>query len=310
MLTHMKIAILGAGALGCYYGAMFAHAGMDVRFIMRSGYEQARREGIHIDSDAGSIDLPEPTICASSEDCGPVDLVLVCWKSSANPALATALPPLLHEQTDVMTLQNGMGNAEAIAEYVDAQRVYLGLCFIRCMSTVAGHVIHRGGNSIQVAPLLAREDSYARAQHYSEIFNKSGIVTRAFLQIEEILWRKLSWNIPFNGLCLAHGGISIEQLFAMPDQVERARRIVQEVVDSAALCGHPLGDKLVDLQMTQTAPMGAFIPSSAMDYIHGRPIEYQNIWGIPLQKALAAGASVPTWEQLTRDILARMEESS
>ncbi len=309
MLARMKIAILGAGALGCYYGAMLANAGLDLRFIMRSGYERARREGIHVDSDKGAIHLPQATICASGEECGPVDLVLVCWKSSSNAALATALPPLLHENTDVMSLQNGMGNVEMIANYVEARHVYLGLCFISCMMKPSGEIHHRGGNEVQIAPLHAEPETHARAAQYSELLKSASITARAFEQIEEILWRKLSWNIPFNGLCLAHGGISIEQRFAMPHEVERARRIIQEVANCAALRGHPLMDNLADMQIARTTPMGGFIPSSAMDYLMGRPIEYQNIWGIPLERAHEVQAPVPEWERLTRDILARMESS-
>ncbi len=305
----MKIAILGAGALGGYYGAMLARAGFDVRFIMRSGYQRARDEGIHVDSDKGVIHLEHPTICASGEECGPVDLILVCWKSSSNAALASALPPLLHESTDVISFQNGMGNVETIANYLEPHRVYLGLCFISCMMKPTGEVEHRGGNDVQIAPLHAEDATHARATQYSELLKGAGISARAFEQIEEILWRKLSWNIPFNGLCLAHGGISIEQLFAMPSEVERARRIIREVADCAALRGHPLADNLVEMQIARTQPMGGFIPSSAMDYLMGRPIEYQNIWGIPLERAREVQAQVPEWEQLTLDILARLESS-
>ncbi len=306
MLLYMKIAILGAGALGCYYGAMFAEAGMDVRFIMRSGYEAAREHGIEINTNKETILLSGPTICKSSEDCGPVDLVLVCWKSSSNSQLGTALAPLLHENTDVMTFQNGMGNAEAIAEHVPAQNVFLGLCFISCMMQETGKVHHRGGNEVQLAPLVASDAGFARAVAYSEQFSAMKVRTGAFRDIEEILWRKLSWNIPFNGLCLAHGGISIEQLFAMPEEVERAERIIAEVVQCSVLRGYPLAEDLVEQQMTRTRPMGGFIPSSAMDYIHGRPIEFQNIWGIPLEKAREVQAPIPEWERLVVDILARI----
>ncbi len=302
----MKVAILGAGALGCYYGAMLAEAGIDVRFIMRSGYETARERGIRIDTNEREIFLSKPTVCKSPEECGPVDLVLVCWKSSSNAYLNTALPPLLHDATDVMTLQNGMGNAEAIAEYVPAQRVYLGLCFISCMMNEDGSIHHRGGNEIQLAPLVASDEGFERADLYSEQFSEMKIRTHAFREIEEILWRKLSWNIPFNGLCLVHGGISIEQLFAMPDEVERAERIIAEVVHCSALRGHPLSDDLVEQQMKRTRPMGGFIPSSAMDYLHGRPIEFQNIWGIPLERAREVNAPIPEWEKLVIDILARI----
>ncbi len=304
----MKIAILGAGALGCYYGARLAEAGGDVRFIMRSAYDAVKEQGLHVESVAGDIDLPSPQVCRSAEDCGPVDLVIVCWKATANAQLAAALPPLLHDRTEVLTFQNGMGNAEAIAAFVPAERVFIGLCFVCAMMErgEAVRVRHLEGGDIQFAPLAPSAAGLARAQHFAELFSRAKIRTRAFEQAEQILWCKLSWNIPFNGLCLAHGGISIRELFAMPGEVERARAIMEEVCLTASLRGYPLPMDIVRKQMERTARMGEFIPSSAVDYKLGRPVEYDAIWGSTLARAHEAGAAVPLWEQLAADIRARL----
>ncbi len=308
MLLHMKIAILGAGALGCYYGARLVEAGEDVRFIMRSAYDAVKAQGLHVDSVRGDMHLSAPQVFRSSEDCGPVDLVIVCWKGTANAQLATALPPLLHEGTEVLTFQNGMGNAEAIAALVPPARVFIGLCFVCAMMErgEAVRVQHLEGGDIQFAPLLPTEAGLQRAEAFAELFHRAGIRTRAFMQAEQILWCKLSWNIPFNGLCLAHGGISIRQLFTMPEEVERARAIMEEVCLTAGMRGFPLPLEIVHRQMERTARMGEFIPSSAVDYNLGRPVEYDAIWGSTLARAHEVGAPVPLWEQLAADIRARL----
>ncbi len=75
----MTIAILGAGALGCYYGARLAEAGNEVRFIMRSAYEPVKAQGLAVTSVEGDIFLPQPQVFRTPEECGPVDLVIVCW---------------------------------------------------------------------------------------------------------------------------------------------------------------------------------------------------------------------------------------
>ncbi len=307
-MPRMKIAILGAGALGCYYGARLAEAGEDVRFIMRSAYDAIKQQGLHVESVAGNIDLPSPQVYRSAEDCGPVDLVIVCWKATANEQLASSLPPLLHKGTEVLTFQNGMGNAEAIAQFVPAERVSIGLCFVCAMMERgdAVRVHHLEGGDIQFAPFVASTAGLARAQAFAELFARAGIRTRAFEQAEQILWCKLSWNIPFNGLCLAHGGISIRQLFSMPGEVERARAIMEEVCTTARMRGFPLPLEIVHKQMERTARMGEFIPSSAVDYNMGRPVEYDAIWGSTLARAHDAGAPVPLWEQLAADIRARL----
>ena len=302
----MKIAILGAGSLGCYYGAMLSQVGFDVSFIMRSAYAEAKDHGLFVRSEGGDIALPDAQLFDSPESCGPVDLIFVCWKSTANAYLKSALPPLLHEKTRVVTLQNGMGNAEAIAELVDSSRVFIGLCYICAMLEGPGRVLHTGPNDVRVAPFVPTEQGLAESQEISDYFSKAGIKSRAMLHAEQALWGKLSWNIPFNGLCLAHGGICIEELFAMPSEVVRARLIMNEVCACAAARGFAPNPDLVESQMARTAKMTTFIPSSALDYLNGRAVEYDAIWGIPLQRAQAVGAQVPYWEALAADIRKRL----
>ncbi|MBR4309770.1 MAG: 2-dehydropantoate 2-reductase [Akkermansia sp.] len=301
----MKIAILGAGALGCYYGARLAEAGHDVTFIMRSAYDTVAEQGLHIHSIFGDIHLPRPHIARTPQECGPADLVIVCWKTTCNPLLAEALPPLLHEGTRVLTFQNGMGNAEAISRIVPAERVFIGLCFVCVMMNTPGVVEHLEKGNIQFAPALPTDSGLEQAQELAALFTGTPVQTACFRHAEQILWCKLSWNIPFNGLCLAHGGISIRQLFTMPQEVQRAGDIMREVCRAAELRGFPLPQEIVQQQMDSTAAMGDFIPSSAVDYNRRRPVEYDAIWGTPLQLAQECGAAVPEWAQLAADIRAR-----
>lgn len=302
----MRAAILGAGALGCYYGAKLATAGHDVAFIMRSAYEPVKEHGLNIESVAGDIQLPAPEVYRSAAECGPVDLVLVCWKSTVNHCLKENLTPLLHENTRVITLQNGMGNAEALSQLTDPAKVFIGLCFVCCMMDEPGQIRHLEGGDIQLAPHIAGAEGLREAERFADMFVQAGIRATAYEQAERILWCKLSWNIPFNGLCLAHGGISVRQLFQMPGQADRARAIMNEVCLTASKRGYPLPMDIVNEQMERTGHMGDFIPSSAVDYLRSRPIEYDAIWGNTLKKAHEAGAEVPYWEELCRDIQARM----
>ena len=305
----MKIAILGAGALGCYYGARLAESGQDVTFIVRSAYEPIKQNGLRVESVHGDIHLPTPRICRTPEECGPVDLVIVCWKTTCNAGLDSALPHLLKENTEVITFQNGMGNAEAISRRVAAERIYIGLCFVCCMMDTPGVIRHLEGGDIQFAPFVSSDAGLARAQDFADTFAAARIRTRAFRDAERIQWCKLTWNIPFNGLCLALGGISVKKLFTMPEQVQRARDIMEEVCRAAENRGYPLPLEIVHDQMERTAIMGDFIPSSAVDYLRRRPVEYDAIWGITLQRAVESGTEVPHWQQLAADIRTRLSEA-
>lgn len=302
----MKIAILGAGALGCYYGARLQESGQDVSFIVRSEYGYLKEHGLEVKSLHGDISLPQVKVYRDSAEVGPVDLVVVAWKSTANAGFAKALPPLMGPDTVVVTLQNGMGNAEEIASIIPADRIYVGLCFICAMRAEPGHVNHLEGGNIQFAPFVPSPEGSEKARELSELFAKAGIKTRSFDAAEQIQWYKLVWNIPFNGLCLALGGISIAELYQNPENVARARRIMEEVVQAAKARGYTLPDDLVEFHLSRTESMGSFIPSSAVDYNAGRPIEYTAIWGDPLAKAHQAGASLPEWELLDRDIRKRL----
>lgn len=298
----MKVAILGAGALGCYYGARLAEAGHDVRFIGRSVYEPLKAQGLHVESVHGDMHLPQVTVYRRAEECGPVDLVIVCWKSTCNEQLGAYLPALLTPDTDVLTFQNGMGNAEAISAFVPAEKVYIGLCFVCCMMDVPGKIRHLEGGDIQFAPFVSSAAGSARAGELAAMFKQARIVTSAFDHAEQIQWCKLTWNIPFNGLCVAHGGISVKKLFTLPGQDARAESIMQEVCATAEKRGFPLPVDIVQRQMERTRIMGDFVPSSAVDLQRGRQVEYEAIWGRTLERAHEAGVDVPHWEQLAADI--------
>lgn len=302
----MKIAILGAGALGCYYGARLQESGQDVSFIVRSEYDYLKKHGLEVKSLHGDISLPHVKVCRDSAEVGPVDLVVVAWKSTANAGFAKALPPLMGPDTVVVTLQNGMGNAEEIARVIPADRIYVGLCFICAMRTEPGHVSHLEGGNIQFAPFVPSPQGTEQARELSGLFAQADIKTRAFDAAEQIQWYKLVWNIPFNGLCLALGGISIAELYQNPENVARARRIMEEVVQAARARGYTLPEDLVEFHLSRTESMGSFIPSSAVDYNEGRPVEYTAIWGDPLAKAHQAGAPLPEWERLDQDIRKRL----
>lgn len=302
----MKIAILGAGALGGYYGARLQESGQDVSFIVRSEYDYLKDHGLEVKSLHGDLSLPCVKVYRSPEEVGTVDLIVVTWKTIANDGLAQALPPMIGENTKVLTLQNGMGNAECIAKIVPADRIFIGLCFICAMRGEPGHINHLEGGNIQFAPFVPSATGKAEADKLAELFANAKIPTRAFELAEQIQWYKLVWNIPFNGLCLAKGGISIAELYKNPDWVKRAKTIMEEVVASAKARGYELPSNLVEYHLARTETMGEFVPSSAVDYNEGRPIEYQAIWGTPLAKAHEAGAMVPEWDKLDIEIRHRL----
>ena len=129
-LPHYRIAVVGSGAIGGYYGAKLAYYGRDVHFLMRGDLQPVRRFGLAIKSKSENIRVAKVNCYNSSEEIGPCDLVLIALKATANDALLELIPPLLHERTMLLTLQNGLGNEEFLSRHFGGERVLGGLCFV------------------------------------------------------------------------------------------------------------------------------------------------------------------------------------
>src|SRR6266850_2900993 len=126
----LRIAIVGSGAVGTYYGAKLAQGGSDVNFLMRGDLSDVRRDGIFVRGEGENFRVSKVNCYNSTKEIGPCDLVIVAVKTTSNSDLVDLVPPLLHEKTMVLTLQNGLGNEEFLAKHFGAECVLGGLCFI------------------------------------------------------------------------------------------------------------------------------------------------------------------------------------
>src|SRR5580700_8684811 len=121
----MKIAVVGPGALGSFYGAKLCQTGHDVHFLLRSDYETVRRDGVWIESEEGNFHV-RPHAARTPQEIGVTALVLIGLKTTANSVLPQLLPPLTGPKTTVLTLQNGLGNEAAVVAVVGAERTMGG----------------------------------------------------------------------------------------------------------------------------------------------------------------------------------------
>jgi 2-dehydropantoate 2-reductase len=301
-----SVAVVGSGAVGLYYGGRLAEAGGDVRFLARSDFAEMEKHGVRAESVDGNFHLPDARVFRCPEEIGPVDLVIVAWKATANGALASTLPPLLHEGTQVLTLQNGLGNCDAIAEIVGAGRVCGGLCFV-CINRIAPGVIrHTAGGRLAVGEFSKGVPH--RAEGIAERFRKAKIPATAVPDLVAAQWEKLIWNVPFNGLSVAEGGVATDALLADPKIENEIRALMHEVVAAARAQGISLDEGLVEKNISRTRPMGAYRPSTMIDFTEGREIELGPIWEEPLRRAKQAGVAMPSMERLLERMKARLAE--
>jgi len=141
MAKVFRIAVVGSGAVGGYYGALLARREEnEVSFLMRSDLGVVRERGIRVESPNGDFPLKTVRCFGDSAEIGPADLVVVALKATANGALPEIIPPLLHAETAVLTLQNGLGNEEFLADRFPGRPILGGLCFV-CLNRIGPGVI-------------------------------------------------------------------------------------------------------------------------------------------------------------------------
>lgn len=295
-----SIAIVGSGAIGLYYGGRLAEAGHDVRFLLRSDYDAITADGLRCESVHGDFHLHPVQAFRSAAEIGPVDLVIVAWKATSNFLLESVLPPLLKENSQVVTLQNGLGNCESIASVTGAERVLGALCFVCINRLSPGFIHHSAGGRMAIGEFAA--GTPGRAAALAAMFAAAKVDTVVENNVEETVWKKLIWNVPFNGLAIAEGGKTTDALLAVASIEAEIRALMEEVVAAAGARGFCLDPKLIDWNIDRTRPMGPYRPSSLIDWQEGREVEIEAIWAEPLRRAKAAGLSLPHWEKLLERI--------
>ena len=304
--TFRTVAVVGSGAIGLYYGGRLAAAGADLAFLARADLAALRHEGLRATSVHGDFHLTRVRAAANAAEIGPVDLVIVAWKATANAHLESILPPLLHENTQVLTLQNGLGNCEQIARITGPERVLGALCFVCINRTAPATIHHSAGGRMAIGEFQPEEGG--RAAELARRFSAAGIQALAVPNLAAAQWEKLIWNIPFNGLSIARGGLTTDLLLACPDTTAEIRRLMTEVVHAARALGHPLADELIESNIRRTLPMGPYKPSSMIDYLAGREVETESIWAEPIRQAEAAGIPMPHTRTLLDQIHQRISE--
>lgn len=296
MSIFPRIAIVGAGALGSYYGAKLARQGSDVRFLMRADLEAVQRDGLRVIEGGEAWGLNRVQAFGSPPEIGPVDLVIIGLKTTANASLDALIPPLLHERTLLLTLQNGLGNEEYLAARWGAERVLGGLCFV-CLNRIAPGVIEHYGHGTLSLGEYGRAPM-DRTQALGALFSAAGVETHVVENLITERWRKLVWNIPFNGLSIAAGGRTTDRLLADAGLKAQVRALMAEVISAAGVLGHHIPADFADYQIERTPSMGPYKPSSMIDWQAGRAVEVESIWGEPWRQGSAAGAALPRLELL------------
>jgi 2-dehydropantoate 2-reductase len=310
----MKIGVIGAGALGGFYGGKLCRTGEDVHFLLRGDYEAVKSNGLRIQSAEGDFTV-YPHAHDTPEAIGPCDLVLVALKTTANEFFAELITPLVGKHTAILCLQNGLGNCEQLAELFGAEKILGGLCFVCLNRSVPGVIQHLAFGKIIMGEYTRPPQKRTRA--FAALFKESGVPCTVAENLEQGLWGKLVWNIPFNGLGVAAAaglpaleGAPIpetlgpvwptDQLLADLDWENWVRVLMDEIIAAANAKGLELKTELAKAMIERTRAMGEYRASTLIDFENGQPLELESMFYEPLRQAQSTGVPMPRLEALVR----------
>jgi len=288
----MRIAVLGSGGIGGYYGARFASAGHDVSFIARGAHLEAmQRRGLTLRTPDGESTIPV-TAAADTTSVGPVDLVLFCVKSFDTEPAARALKPLMAGDTAVLTLQNGVDNVAAIADVVGTAAVLPGAVYVALQLAGPGVVLRTGGEGRIVfgEPGGTPTD---RVQRIARALDAGGIPHQVSTDIGRVLWEKFLFIAGIGGVtALARSAIG--PLVAGAEGRALLTASCEEIAAVARAERAPLAADAVDRALAQAAALPPHWRSSmARDLDDGRRLEVDALSGAVVRRGVKLGVPTP-----------------
>ena len=295
-----KVALVGPGAVGGFYGGMLSISGVDLKFIFRNSHDEVCEKGlwlVHHCDDRREERVEPLRAFRDPREVGECDWVIVAIKSTANDLLEEIIKPMVGPGTNFLTLQNGMGNVENLAHAFGSNRTILaGLCFTCINRTKPNRIESLLPGYVQFGQYDS--DLSERAEEMINVFAQAGIQVKRAESLDEVLWRKLCWNVPFNGLAIACGGITTDLILCDDGHRLRARRLMDEIQAAALAHEIEIEDSFLARQFALTEPMGPYKPSSLIDFLNGKAVEVESIWGEPLRRGESKGVEMKELRKL------------
>ena len=295
----MRDGIIGVGAIGGYYGSKMAYSGQEVHFLLHSDYQYVKERGMQVDSFDGSFHLDHVNVYQHTQDMPKCDVILVGLKTINNHLLPELLPPLLHERTVVVLIQNGIGVEADVQQMFPDVQLVAGLAFICSAKTEPGHVNHQCYGSINLGNYSCKDESLFNA--ILDDFTNAGIQV-ASVPYEEARWKKAVWNMPFNGMTVALN-TRTDLLLKNPATRQLIRDLMMEVVGASRALGiSGVDEAFVEKMIQMTDEMTPYSPSMKLDYDFHRPMEIHYLYTRPIEIAREAGFRMHKLEMLEAEL--------
>ncbi|MDY6806725.1 MAG: putative 2-dehydropantoate 2-reductase [Cyanobacteriota bacterium] len=297
-------AIIGTGAIGGFYGAKLQKAGHKVSFLLRSDYHHVAEKGLTVESVDGDITLPEVDAYNDVKKMPDCDVIVVALKATQNHFLPELLPPLINNNNLVLLLQNGINIEPEIAKLIGDNTLIGGLCFVCSNKVGPGHIRHIDYSAITMGQYAANYQAAGVTEAMGEIagdLEKAGIPINCSEDLLLARWKKLVWNIPYNGLSVVLNART-DEIMANRDTRFLAEELMREVQLGAKSWGRRIGDRFLEKMLDHTEKMKPYLTSMKLDYDGKRPLELEAIVGNALGMAKEVGVDLPKISVLYRQL--------
>lgn len=312
-MSTKRYAIIGTGAIGGYYGARLQQSGCDVHFLLRSDYVHVNKSGLVVESVDGDMMLPQVNAYNNPAAMPPMDVVVIALKTTQNNHLKRLMPPL-NDGAVVLVLQNGLGIETEIAQLVSPEHIMGGLCFVCSNKVGPGHIRHLDYGKIQLGAYSATNQPRSLTPAMLEIATDLRDANIAIDVTEDLFmarWRKLVWNVPYNGLSVVLDATT-EELMADSGVKAQILTLMTEVIATANtwadhLSKAPGSTRQIPLtwstsMLVATTRMKPYRTSMKIDFDEGRPLEVEAILGNPVRAAAELGVAVPEMQTLYEQV--------
>ena len=302
----MKIAVVGVGAMGSVYAGLLADAGNEVWAIdIREDHLNAIREqGLRIEGASGDRIVKQLKVSTRAADAGSCDLVIIATKASGIESAARCIPPLLHNDTLILTIQNGLGAAERICQYLPPDNILLGVAGGFGASLKApGHVHHNGMELIRVGEMKGGLTS--RVERIVDVWQTAGFTVKGYEDIQQLIWEKFVCNVTFSASCTVFG-CTVEEVMDDTHAWKIARGCGLEAYAVSQAKGISMSFDDPEKYITafgQKLPKAR--PSMLLDHLERRPSEIDAINGMVPIVANEVGLRAPYNEVMTAIVKSR-----
>jgi 2-dehydropantoate 2-reductase len=288
----VRIAVMGAGAVGGYFGARLAAASNDVAFIARGRHLTAiQRGGLTVESPQDNLHIRDALCTDDPTQVGTVELILFCVKSYDTESAAQSLAPMMGRNTVILSLQNGVDNADKLAQLWGSDRILAGVVYIGSELLVAGRIKHSAGGRIVFGGLDGQ--IHQATQAIERVLSSAQIPCEVHREIRNVQWRKLLWNAPFCAIsCMTRA--TAKEIVESDSLTKLALDCMMEVREAAKSQAVDLDPALFDETLNFSKSLGDFKPSMLQDLEAGKPLEYEAFNGIVVESLRRTGKEAPT----------------